>query len=361
MNDPEHAGAGEAPPLWPLTRWGKHWGLRRLADAEGFFSMVAIDQRPPIVDLVAKARGISAQAVGFEDIVRAKALLAEGLAAHASALLVDPNFGLPAATPHLSPARGLVITLEEHRYDDRPDGRRSMPIPDWSVAQIRRLGADAVKLLAWYRPDAGPAVRAHQQAFVRQVGEECRRHDIAFILELLVHPFAAGPSGAPEYREDPAKQAQRVIDSVRSFADLAYGVDLLKLESPLPMAQLPAPDAPGGAAAQALFDEMGAACAGTPWVMLSAGATMSSFEHAIGYACRAGASGFLAGRAVWWEALSAFPDSDAVRQRLQSQSLPYLQRLQALARRLGRPWRAGVDFAPVTAEGEVCRVRSNGA
>jgi len=361
MNDPERTGAAEASPLWPPARWGKHWGLRRLADSDGFFSMVAIDQRPPIVELVAKARGIGAQAVCFDDIVRAKALLAEGLAPHASALLVDPNFGLPAATPHLSPARGLVVTLEEHRYDDRPDGRRSMPIPDWSVAQIRRLGADAVKLLAWYRPDAGEAVRAHQQAFVRQVGEECRRHDIPFIFELLVHPFAAAASGAPEYREDPAKQARLVLDSVRTFADPAYGIDLFKLESPLPMAQLPAPDAPGATAAQALFDEMGAACAGTPWVMLSAGASMASFEHAIGYACRAGASGFLAGRAVWWEALSAFPDGDAVRRRLQTESLPYLQRLQALARRLGRPWRAGVDFGAVVREGDVCRERSAGA
>jgi hypothetical protein len=64
---------------------------------------------------------------------------------------------------------------------------------------------------------------------------------------------------------------------------------------------------------------------------------------------------------VWWEALSAFPDGDAVRQRLHSQSLPYLQRLQALARRLGRPWRAGVDFGAVTAEGQFCRERSTGA
>jgi tagatose 1,6-diphosphate aldolase len=360
MTDPDRVSAADAP-RWPLARWGKHWGLRRLADADGFFSMVAIDQRPPIVNLVAKARGIAPQAVGFEDIVAAKALLAEGLAAHASALLVDPNFGLPAATPHLAPARGLVVTLEEHRYDERPDGRRSAAIPNWSVAQIRRLGADAVKLLAWYRPDAGEAVRAHQHAFVRQVGEDCRRHDIPFIFELLVHPFAAGTASGPEYQEDPAKQARLVIDSVRAFADPAYGVDLFKLESPLPMSELPAPDAAGAAAAQALFDEMGAACAGTPWVMLSAGATMASFEHAIAYACRAGASGFLAGRAVWWEALSAFPDGDAVRQRLHSQSLPYLQRLQALARRLGRPWRAGVDFGAVTAEGQFCRERSTGA
>ena len=73
--------------------------------------MVAVDQRLPIVNLVAKARGIAAEAVGFDDIVAVKALLTEGLAPHASAMLVDPDFGLPAATPHLRPDRGLVITL----------------------------------------------------------------------------------------------------------------------------------------------------------------------------------------------------------------------------------------------------------
>lgn len=344
-------------PAMPLSRWGKQWGLRRLADAEGLFSMVAIDQRPPIVNLVAKARGIEPRSVSFADIVQVKAMLAEGLAAQASALLVDPDFGLPAATPHLSPARGLVVTLEEHRYDDRPDGRISRAIPHWSVAQIRRLGADAVKVLAWYRPDAGPEVRAAQQDFVRAVGQACRDEDIAFVFELLVYPFATGPGAGAEYEEDGAKQARLVIDSVRAFADPGFGVDLFKLESPLPMSQLPPPDAAGAAAVQALFDEMGAACGGVPWVMLSAGASMASFEHAITYACRAGASGFLAGRAVWWEALQAFPDATQVALALRTQSLPYLQRLQALVGRHGRPWRPAVDFSAVRAEGDVCRGR----
>ena len=293
MTDPQ-------PPArpWPLARWGKHWGLRRLADAQGLFSMVAIDQRPPIVQRVASALGIVPGAVGFADIVQVKALLAEALAPQASALLVDPDFGLPAATPYLQPGRGLLITLEEHRYDDAPDGRRSRLIPNWSVAQIRRLGADAVKLLAWYRPDASDAVKAHQQALVRAVGQACAEHDIAFVLELLVHPFAAAAGAAPNYDEDAAKQPQRVISSVRDFARPEFGIDLFKLESPVPMAGLPAPDAPGAAAVQDHYQAMGEACGGTPWVLLSAGGSPAGFGHALGYACQAGASGFLAGRAV---------------------------------------------------------------
>ena len=352
--------ADTAPPptAWPLQRWGKHWGLRRLADANGLFSMVAIDQRPPIVQRIASARGIAPDAVGFADIVQVKALLAEALAPQASALLVDPDFGLPAATPYLRPDRGLLITLEEYRYDDAPDGRRSRLIPNWSVAQIRRLGADAVKLLAWYRPDASDAVKAHQQALVRAVGQACAEHDIAFVFELLVHPFAAAPGADPNYDEDAAKQPQRVIDSVRDFAKPEFGIDLFKLESPLPMAGLPAPDAPGAAAVQDLYHAMGAACAGTPWVMLSAGGAPASFAHAVSYACRAGASGFLAGRAVWWDALAAYPDAAQVRQALQATALPYLQQLREIVAREGRPWRTPVAFDGIRAEGQVCAVRS---
>ena len=106
-DDAPHAAA----PSWPLQRFGKHWGLRRLADRQGVFAMVAIDQRPPIEQCVARARGIAPEAVGFDDIVRVKALLAAAMAPHASALLVDPDFGLPAAAPHLQPAarRGMRV------------------------------------------------------------------------------------------------------------------------------------------------------------------------------------------------------------------------------------------------------------
>ncbi len=345
---------------WPLQRFGKHWGLRRLADEQGLFSMVAIDQRPPIVQCVARARGIQPDAVVFDDIVQVKALLAQALAPHASAMLVDPDFGLPAATPHLNPARGLVVTLEEHRYDDRPDGRLSRLIPHWSVAQIRRLGADAVKLLAWYRPDASAEVRQQQQQLVRAVGQACAEHDIAFVFELLVYPFAAQPGAAPNYNEDAAKQPRLVIDSVRDFAHPSYGIDLFKLESPLPMGLLPSPGSAGADAVQGLYDEMGRACAGTPWVMLSAGASMQNFEHAIHYACRAGASGFLAGRAVWWDALAAYPDAGAVAQALQQLAVPYLQRLRDTVAREARPWHTAVSFEGVTAEGQVSKARSGG-
>lgn len=338
---------------------GKTWGLRRMANAAGHFTMVATDQRPPIAQLVAARRGIAPAAVTFADMVAVKRLLVETLAPHASAMLLDPNYAFPAALDRLPVHTGLVVTLEDHRFRETPGGRLSHTIRDWSVEQIKRVGGDGVKVLAWYRPDAAPEVRAHQQAFVREIGEACRRWDIAYVLELLVYPFPGGAGHTADYVESPGKLPSLVLDSVREFARPEYGVDLFKLESPLPGATLPAPD--GSAAhreAQDRFDALGALCreAGIPWVMLSAGVTGDQFLRVMHYAHAAGAHGFLAGRAIWWDVLNRhFPDLAACRAGLQAEGVATLQALAAQTARAGQSWQPDYRaLADITAEGELC-------
>ncbi|MCX7891677.1 MAG: tagatose 1,6-diphosphate aldolase [Burkholderiales bacterium] len=335
---------------------GKAWGLRRLADAAGNFMMLAVDQRPPIAELVARGRGVPAVAAGFADIAAVKRCLAEALAPHATATLVDPNFAYPAAIAAVPASRGLLLTLEEHRFEETPHGRKSSSIPGWSVAKIRRLGADAVKVLAWYRPDASEAAKAHQRAYVAAVGEECRRHDIAFVFELLVYPFPGERGHTSAYLEDGAKRPEAVLASVAEFADPRYGVDLFKIESPIPAPRLPDPRSRAAVPAQAWFDRIAATLAARdcPWVMLSAGAGKAEFERVLTYAYRAGANGYLAGRAIWWEALRAFPDLAACRARLAAEAVPYMRRLNRLTSRRARPWHADARF-DVTREGDFAR------
>jgi tagatose 1,6-diphosphate aldolase len=334
---------------------GKAWGLRRLADSHGCFAMVAIDQRPPIAQLIAKARGVAVADVAFADMVALKRLLAEGLVDAAGAMLVDPNFGMPACADLLRADRGLIVTLEEHRFGETPNGRLSESIPNWSVEQIARLGGDAVKVLAWYRPDASNAVREHQRQYVQKVGAECAAHGLPFVFELLTYPFPRDASSLRDYVEDPDKLPELVIDSVREFADPRYGVDVFKLESPLPMSTLPDPQGHDAVRVQAMFDRMGQACGDRPWVMLSAGSTMAAFERAVTYACRAGASGFLAGRAVWWEAAKRWPDEAAMRQLLQGEANDYVLRLTEIVHRVGRPWRPRYDWSGIQQEGQFAR------
>ena len=337
---------------------GKQWGLRRMANAHGHFTMVALDQRPPIINLIAAKRGIPIEDVSFADVLAVKHLLVDVLAPYASAMLLDPNYAFPAALASLPARTGLVVTLEEHNFEETPKGRRSANIADWSVEKIKRVGGDGVKVLAWYRPDASADICEHQKAYVRAIGSACREHDIPFVFELLVYPFPTSSQHTTDYIESPEKLPSLVLDSVREFAKPEYGVDLFKLESPLAGATLPARD--GGAAhkqAQTYFDEMGRICTkvGIPWVMLSAGVTGPQFLRVMEYAYAAGANGFLAGRAIWSEALQAYPDLTACREKLLAQGPQTLAQLGELTARSGKVWKPDYScFEAMAREGDVC-------
>jgi tagatose 1,6-diphosphate aldolase len=309
---------------------GKLWGLRRLADAHGRFKMVAVDQRPPVKHLIVDRRG--GGPASYEDVATVKSLLVEGLHREASALLLDPHFAYPTAIQHVPASKGLLLTLEDSVFTETPGGRLSAPIDGWSVGKIKRAGGDAVKVLAWYRPDVSAEVRDHQEEFVARIGDACRRYDIPYLLELLVHPL--GEDATPV-----ADHGEAVLRSVETFAHPRFGVDVFKLESPVAPGEIPDPDGDAAAAAraQALFDELGR-LAGRPWVMLSAGASAADFHRVCAYSYRAGASGYLAGRAIWWDALQAFPDLAAVREGLATEAVAYMRSLNDLTDATALPW-----------------------
>ncbi len=309
---------------------GKLWGLRRLADACGRWKMVAIDQRTPLMAPIAARRGVAE--APYEDLAAVKAAVTRALAPEASAMLLDPNFAYPRCAGEMPATKGLVLALEHHLTDETPAGRRSAEIPYWSVAKIRRIGADAVKLLVWYRPDADAAVRAHQQAFVQRMGRNCREHDIVLLLELLVYPLAGDAPGQLE-----AQRTQLVLDSMRDFAAADFGVDIYKLEPPAALRNVPDPGGAEAAAVQATYDKLGALTT-RPWVLLSAAAGPDDFRRSLTYACRAGASGYLCGRAIWQSAFEHFPDMAALERTLATVSAPYVRELNELTDRLATPW-----------------------
>lgn len=339
---------------------GKNRGLARLADADGYFRMVALDQRPPLFDAIAQAKGITRGQVEYADVTSAKRLLVENLASHCSSMLLDPNFAVPAAIDLLPARCGLIMTLEEHRVDESPGGRKSRAIANWSVEKIRSMGGDAVKVLAWYRPDADPAVNAHQKRFVQEIGQECARHDIPYVLELLVYPFLGSANHTADYVESPGKLPRLVTDGVREFAKPQYGVDLLKLESPLAANSLPPRDGSAAAeAAQKEFDAIGEICGERriPWVLLSGGAAPDKFERVLDFAYAAGAGGFLAGRTIWLEAVRKyFPDHAAVGASLRKDGVAVLEGLNALTKAKAARWAPRFPvFSDIMQEGDFAR------
>jgi tagatose 1,6-diphosphate aldolase len=300
-----------------------------MADAQGRFKMTAVDQRPPIINPIAAARGGTAP---WEDVARFKTMLVKELQGQSTAMLLDPNYAYPMAEPILDTTKGLIMTLEDSVFRETDQGRLSFEIDGWSVAKIKRAGADAVKVLTWYRPDAPKAVNDHQKAFTRAIGEACQKHDIPYLFELLVYPLPGEKNQTTQYIEMADKKSELVLESVAEFAKPEYGVDVFKLESPVP-----ARDCDGSAAVQKLFDEMGKLC-GRPWVMLSAGAGMAEFKAVLEHAYRAGASGYLAGRAIWSDAFKAFPDWSAIEAGLKGKGVDYMRDINALTDAQAKPW-----------------------
>jgi tagatose 1,6-diphosphate aldolase len=309
---------------------GKLWGLRRLADDEGFWKMVAADQRTPLFGPIAEKRGTKEPP--REDVVEVKRLLTTHLAPKASAVLIDPLYAYQRGINTIPPKTGLVLSYEHSVTENTPKGRKSVPIPDWSVAKTRRIGGDAVKVLVWYRADSDPEIRAHQEAFVRKACEECAKHDVVMLLEVLIYPLP----GEEPASLDPRRE-ELVLESLRPFCDPAYGIDIFKVEPPGAVHGVPDPDGKEAAALQKAYDRM-AQMLPRPWVMLSAGAGAEDFERSMNYAYRAGAAGYLAGRAVWSQAFAHFPDYEAMEKGLVHGSLAVLDRLNGLTDAKGTPW-----------------------
>jgi tagatose 1,6-diphosphate aldolase len=239
---------------------------------------------------------------------------------------------------------GVLSTLEDHAFEVKDGERYSRPIEGWTVAKIKRAGAAGVKVLVWHRPGLSDAAAEHQDAFVTEVGDACRKHDIPFVLELLVYPEEGEDTDSVAYARAKPK---RVIASIEHFSDDAFGVDLLKLEFPcdLKYAAEYASGAFDGVAREPAYDLKEVAAylsdmhqaTNVPWVLLSAGVGPREFFHNLELSFAAGASGFLAGRAVWLDALDAYPDLESVEEEVAFGSVPYLRQISALAE-TAWPW-----------------------
>lgn len=316
---------------------GKLRGLRRLATRSARFAILGADQRPPIFNLVQTARGTNR--VEDEDVRAIKQAIVRTLAERASAVQLDPVWGYPACIDLVRGQQGLSLTLEDHVFRETMAGRVSAKVAHWSVTKIKRVGADGVTVLLWYRPDGDPSVCRHQEEFVARVGSACVKNDICFVLEPLVYPLASDAT-KPKEGDPVARHAKRVIDNVKIFSDPRFGVDMFNLESPVPAAMLPEFGTAASREAQRWFDALGQAVH-VPWVMMSAGAGMAEFLRIVQYAYHAGASGYLCGRAIWLDACRNFPDMRKIDAMLRDESAAYMNELNRLTEEKARPWTEG--------------------
>lgn len=332
---------------------GKLRNLKALTDDRGRFTMMAIDQRGSLLSALGKVLGRPAADIGYEELAATKEVITRVLSPYASAVLTDPEYGIPASAKAIPGHVGLLVACEATGYDRAGANgkeRLSKLVPGWSAEKTARCGANAVKLLVYYNPDASEDTRRHQQELVRRVGEDAVRWGLAFLLELVSYPLAEPSADSSEFAR---RKPELVARSAQEFSKPEYQVDVLKLEFPanLKFAR---------EYCRGVFDRMDREpvyaldqvrdycrrvneAAALPWVILSAGVDIAEFLVEVELATAAGASGFLCGRAIWKNAVSFYPDLGAMEANLSTEGVYNFVRCNAAAQ-MALPWHCHQRF-----------------
>ncbi len=289
---------------------GKLAGMKALSNERGVIAAAAMDQRGSLQKSLAKEKGSSVDAHALTEF---KTLVTEVLTKHASAILLDPEYGLPAAQ-HRN-GKGLLLAYEKTGYDAATPGRLPDLLDHWSVRRIHHEGANAVKLLLYYTPFEKKEINDVKYAFIERVGDECRAQDIAFFLEIVGYDAAGGDEKSVAYAK---KKPEIVTRATADFSDDKFGVDVLKMEVPIQMEFVSGTKAFKGTAAyskeEALQLFRTAAEASTkPFIYLSAGVSNPVFIETLELAGESGAkfNGVLCGRATWKDGIAIYAKQGA--------------------------------------------------
>jgi tagatose-1,6-bisphosphate aldolase len=312
---------------------GKLRGLQEIANPNGLFTITALDHRGSLQKAINPE---NPKSVSYQEMVDYKIKLLNALAPHSSAILIDPVFGASPALKgsHISGTQGFLVSLEATGYTDSEGDRVTTVAEGWGVDKIKRMGASAVKILLYYNP--GSATSEQQEQFIVQAAEDCRTNDIPMLVEPMTYNIADGPNkGTAEFAE---LKPEMVIETARRLCPL--GIDVLKAEFP------DDPDFEKDESKMADHCRQLTEVAEVPWVLLSAGVGYDTFNLQTRLACENGASGFLAGRAIWQEA-PGLPEADQ-QHFLATTAVGRLEELTAIANGSGRPW-AGVYSAEIEA------------
>src|SRR5574340_1393935 len=174
---------------------GKLQGMKRVSNGRGVIAAAAMDQRGSLK----KALGANATEKQLEEF---KSLVTEVLTKHASAILLDPEWGLPASKKRAKSA-GLLLAYEKTGYDKTGPGRLPDLLNHWSVKRLKEAGADCIKILLYYTPFDPKEINDRKHAWVERIGDECRANDIPYFLEFVGYEEGADEKGLEYSKKKP--------------------------------------------------------------------------------------------------------------------------------------------------------------
>ena len=287
---------------------GKQKGLQAVSDKRGVIAAAAMDQRGSLRSAIAKEKGIDKKAVTPEMMAEFKGAVVRILTPYASAILLDPEFGLTASKQRAKNA-GLLLAYENSGYDNTRPGRLPDLLDYWSVRRLVAAGADCIKILLYYTPFDPTDVNETKHAWVERIGDECKANDVPFFLEFVGYEEGADEKGIEFARKKP----EVVTRSMEEFSKPQYGVDVLKVEVPVTMAFVSGTRSCKGESVYSReeakeYFRKAAAVAKKPFIYLSAGVSNDTFSETLELAAESGVnfSGVLCGRATWKDGIPVY-------------------------------------------------------
>lgn len=312
--------------------------LKKLSDDNGIIGAIAIDQRGSLKKMIAEN---SKKTSGDEEIIHFKELVSEELTPYSTAILLDPEYGLPAAEVRDEKA-GLILAYEKTGYDASEPGRLPDLLPEWSVKRLKDAGADAVKFLLYYDTDESEDINHYKQVFIERLGSECCSEDIPFFLEIVSYDAKNDDVKGRGYAK---VKPHKVIQAMSEFSKSQYQVDVLKVEVPVNMHFVE-----GYADSDPIYSKAEAAsyfkaqseATNLPFIFLSAGVNASLFQETLKLAHESGSSfnGVLCGRATWKEGVEQFASGDekAAREWLQNHGRENIESLNSVLKETAVTW-----------------------
>src|SRR3989344_1308228 len=338
---------------------GKLKSLEAVSNKKGVITAAAMDQRGSLQKSIAKAKGVSDKEVTPQMMSEFKVIVTKVLTPYASAILLDPEFGLEAARQR-SKNSGLLLAYEKTGYDATGPGRIPTFLDGYSAKRLKEEGADCVKVLLYYSPFDDPKVNQKKHEIMERIGKECEEADIAFFLEFVGYDPKGG--SATKTSADPssggdgkdlayAKQKPDiVIKSMEEFSKDKYKVDVLKVEMPIAVKYLKGSKAFNGKEIAYDWDEAKAIfkrqdeCTKKPFIYLSAGVSDDIFRESLELAISAGVNfaGVLCGRATWKDGIPVYGQggAKALEAWLLDRGVQNIKALNAVLAKGAKPWHA---------------------
>lgn len=313
--------------------------LKKMSTDSGLIAALAIDQRGSLKKMLADAANKPSNS---EDITEFKKLVSSELTPFASAILLDPEYGLPAADAR-NIGTGLLVAYEKTGYDATEPGRMPDLLADWSVKRLKELGADSIKFLLYYDVDEDPKINEQKHAFIERIGSECAAEDLPFFCELVSYDATNDDVKGAAYAK---VKPHKVIEMMKVFSDPRFQIDVLKVEVPVNMDYVEGFNDDreviySREETLSLFKAQSDATK-LPYIFLSAGVSAQLFQDTLIFAHEAKAkfNGVLCGRATWRGGIEPFAKSgeQAGKDWLNTVGKENIEQLNKVLAQTASPW-----------------------